>query len=60
VVGGVALGLGYLWAFLKRTPRAVSDELMKFHRREQMVKLKTIVRALTRLQKVDNFGVMQN
>lgn len=60
VVGGVALGLGYLWAVLKMTPRAVSDELMKFHRREQMEKLKAIVRSLLRLQKVDNFRVMQN
>ncbi|HJS66394.1 MAG TPA: glycosyltransferase family 2 protein, partial [Nitrospiraceae bacterium] len=32
VIGGVVLGLGYLWAFLRRVPRPVSGELMKFHR----------------------------
>lgn len=60
VIGGVVLGLGYLWAFLRRVPRPVSGELMKFHRGEQMVKLKTIMKSLLRFQKVDNFRVMQS
>ena len=60
VIGGAVLGLGYLWAWLRRTPRPVSRDLMKFHRGEQMVKLKTILKFLLRLQKVDNFRVMQN
>ena len=60
VVGGAALGMGYLWAFLKRTPRAVSGELMRFHRCEQMQKLKAIVKSLFRLRRVDSFRVMQN
>lgn len=60
VIGGAVLGLGYLWAWLRRTPRPVSRELMKFHRGEQMVKLKTILKSLLRFQKVDNFRVMQN
>lgn len=60
VIGGAVLGLGYLWAWLRRAPRPVSKELMKFHRGEQMVKLKTILKSLLRLQKVDNFRVMQN
>src|ERR1700693_5466696 len=41
IVGGLALGLGYCWAFLCRTARPVSPELMTFHRHEQMRKLKT-------------------
>src|SRR5678815_1429784 len=36
VFGGVALGLGYLTAAIRRLERPVSDELMHFHRREQM------------------------
>ena len=60
VVGGAVLGLGYLWAWVRRTPRPVSGELMKFHRGEQMVKLKNILKSLLRFQKVDSFRVMQN
>ena len=60
IVGGAVFGMGYLWALLRRTPRAVSGELMRFHRGEQMVKLKTILKSLLKLQKVDSFRVMQN
>ena len=35
----LALGLGYGWAFLRRSPSPVSNELMTFHRKEQMQKL---------------------
>lgn len=59
-IGGSVLGAGYIWAFMKRTPRAVSNELMRFHRAEQMLKLKTIVKSLTRLQRVDGFRLMQD
>jgi glycosyltransferase involved in cell wall biosynthesis len=60
MVGGLVFGLGYLSALIKRTPRAVSRELMSFHRREQMVKLKLIMKSLLKFQKVDSFRVMQN
>ena len=53
--GGLALLLGYGWAAIYRVKRPVSDELMRFHRREQMKKLKTILRSLFRFKKVDNF-----
>jgi glycosyltransferase involved in cell wall biosynthesis len=56
-VGGVSLGLGYCWAFLRRTPRPVSGELMAFHRREQMLKLRNILSSLLRLRRIDNFEV---
>jgi len=39
-LGGVALGAGYVWAFLRGVERPVSGELMRFHRREQMQRLK--------------------
>lgn len=56
--GGLALGLGYLTALLRRLDRPVSDELMRFHRREQMKKLKSIVGKLALMKKVDNFSVL--
>jgi poly-beta-1,6-N-acetyl-D-glucosamine synthase len=60
IIGGLALGLGYCWAFLRRTPRSVSQELMVFHRKEQMAKLKAILKSLARFQRVDNFSVQRN
>lgn len=55
LLGGLAVAAGYFFAALRRTKRAVSPELMRFHRAEQMKKLKTILGARFRLQKVDNF-----
>jgi glycosyltransferase involved in cell wall biosynthesis len=60
IASGLALGLGYCWAFLRRTPRPVSPELMAFHRREQMAKLKALLRSLLRLKRIDNFVVTRN
>src|SRR5207245_11388048 len=39
LLGGLALGLGYAWACLRRIDRAVADDLMGFHRKDQMRKL---------------------
>jgi len=58
VIGGVALFSGYVGAFLSRAERPVSPELMRFHRREQMLKLKTIVSSLYRFKKIDNFELL--
>lgn len=60
VIPGAVLGMGYMWAFLRRTPRPVSDELMKFHRGEQMVKLKTILKTVLSFRRVDKFRVMRS
>jgi poly-beta-1,6-N-acetyl-D-glucosamine synthase len=38
--GGLALGTGYFWALLRRVERPVSRDLIDFHRREQMQRLK--------------------
>lgn len=40
LVGGMMLLAGYAWAAARRVERPVSDELMEFHRREQMQRLK--------------------
>ena len=43
LVGGLALLFGYTWAAVRRRERAVSPELMGFHRNEQMRKLRRIL-----------------
>lgn len=58
IVSGAALGAGYCWAFLRRTPRPVSSELMAFHRTEQMIKLRNILRSLVSFKKIDSFKVL--
>ena len=55
LVGGLALLAGYCWAGTRRMQRPVSPELMRFHRREQMTKLRLILRSLASRQRVDNF-----
>jgi glycosyltransferase involved in cell wall biosynthesis len=59
LLGGFALLAGYAWAALRRMKRAVSPELMHFHRREQMKKLRSIFRSLLSFKKVDNFRLGQ-
>ena len=57
ILGGLALLLGYLWAAVRRVKRPVSNELMRFHRADQMKKLRAVFRSLLRLKKVDNFSL---
>jgi glycosyltransferase involved in cell wall biosynthesis len=40
IIGGAALGAGYVWAFLRGAERPVSGELLRFHRKEQMQRLR--------------------
>jgi glycosyltransferase involved in cell wall biosynthesis len=42
IVGGLVLGWGYAWSMLSRRPIALSKELVKFARREQIQRLKRI------------------
>jgi glycosyltransferase involved in cell wall biosynthesis len=60
VIGGLSLGLGYAWAMLRRIDRPVSKELMAFHRKEQMRKLKNILKTLLTFKPVDNFTVLHD
>jgi glycosyltransferase involved in cell wall biosynthesis len=57
VAGGAAVGAGYLWASIRRIPRAVSPQLMRFHRQEQLRKLRTIASAALRMERIDNFDL---
>lgn len=42
VVGGLCFIAGYTYAALRRTQRAVSQDLIRFHRAEQMARLRTV------------------
>lgn len=55
IVGGLALLCGYGRAAFKRMKRPVSPELICFHRREQMTKLRAIFQTLIRFHKIDPF-----
>lgn len=57
LLGSLALLFGYVSAFLRRMPRPVSNELMRFHRREQMKKLRAILKSLFSFKKIDSFEV---
>ncbi len=57
-VGGLALGLGYGWAMLRSAKRPISNELMKFHRKEQMRKLRAVLKSVLTFKSVDNFKVL--
>ncbi|OGW37731.1 MAG: glycosyl transferase [Nitrospirae bacterium RBG_13_39_12] len=41
ILGGMCLLLGYAWGGLTRAERPISKELMEFHRKEQMSRLKS-------------------
>jgi glycosyltransferase involved in cell wall biosynthesis len=55
ILDGVSLMAGYVWAFLTRMERPVTKELMAFHRKEQMEKLKFILKTLFRFRSIDNY-----
>jgi glycosyltransferase involved in cell wall biosynthesis len=50
ILGGGALLLGYCWAAVRRVQRPVPPELVQFHRREQMAKLKAILVSALKLK----------
>jgi glycosyltransferase involved in cell wall biosynthesis len=60
LVGGIVLYSGYLSAFLRQMERPVSDELMRFHRGEQMQKLKAILSSMLAFRRVDSFEINAN
>lgn len=57
LLGGIALLFGYCSAALQRLERPVSPALIRFHRREQMAKLRVIFGSLTGFRKIDKYSV---
>jgi biofilm PGA synthesis N-glycosyltransferase PgaC len=58
IVEGLALGLGYGWAAVRRAKRPITRELMKFHRREQMRKLRVILKSAATFRPIDKFSLL--
>jgi hypothetical protein len=58
MIGGLSLGLGYGWAILRRVKRPISKELMKYHRQEQMRKLRNILKSVLKFKSVDSFKAL--
>jgi glycosyltransferase involved in cell wall biosynthesis len=56
IFGGLALLCGYCSAAAKRSVRPVSPELMRFHRQEQMNKLRLIFSSLIRSRKLEKYS----
>lgn len=44
IVGGICLFFGFFWALATRQPKPVSPELVVFHRRDQMHRLRSLFR----------------
>jgi glycosyltransferase involved in cell wall biosynthesis len=59
IVGGLALCAGYTWAAATRARRAVSQELLQFHRHEQRKKLRTILRTLFTSGRLEKFRAVR-
>ncbi len=60
LVEGLALGLGYGWAWVSRQKRVISKELMKFHRKEQMRKLRAILKSIFTFKHIDKFQLISD
>lgn len=58
LLDGLALGLGYSWAMVRRVHRPVSKKLMTFHRKEQMQKLSVVLKSLLTFKPIDKFKVL--
>jgi poly-beta-1,6-N-acetyl-D-glucosamine synthase len=58
VIAGLAIGAGYCWASLIGSRRPVSRDFIEFHRREQMLKLKAILKSILTFRAVDRFDVL--
>jgi glycosyltransferase involved in cell wall biosynthesis len=56
VIGGFLLLSGYMWAWLTRTERPVSRQLVRFHRNEQMTRLRSLVRVRCGLHTQDRLN----
>jgi glycosyltransferase involved in cell wall biosynthesis len=54
-LGGLSIALGYSGAFLRQVERPVSPELMRFHRAEQLAKLRAVLKAVLTFKRVDPF-----
>ena len=57
LIGGLITLAGYLWALITMMERPISNELMKFHRDEEMRKLKAILRQIILFRKINKYDL---
>lgn len=55
IIGSLITAAGYFWALVTQMNRPISDELVRFHRREEMQKLAAIVKQVLMFRKTDPF-----
>jgi len=55
LLGGIALLVGYCAAAVRRIERPVSPELVRFHRTEQMKKLRMILGSMLKMRRVQTY-----
>lgn len=53
LIGGLVLVCGYMWAVIRQVERPVSRELVKFYRREQMMRLRNFLSSDSALSRGD-------
>jgi glycosyltransferase involved in cell wall biosynthesis len=58
LIGGISIFAGYFVALARSEKRVVSGDLMRFHRREQLMKLKVILLSMVKFKKIDSFGLL--
>ena len=56
LIGAISLLSGYVAAAVRRVERPVSKEMIKFHRRDQMKRLRLVLKSLIMFRKMDSFG----
>ena len=58
LIGGIGLFAGYFGTLLSGEERVVSKDLMRFHRREQLMKLRAILISIAQFRKIDSFSLL--
>jgi poly-beta-1,6-N-acetyl-D-glucosamine synthase len=58
LIGGLALLGGYCWAAARRVRRPITPELMRFHRQEQMQKLRIVLKDSLKLRRMNKFRLV--
>lgn len=58
LIDGIALGSGYMWAAVRRVKRPISKELITFYRKEQMQKLRVILKSALTFKPIDKFTIL--
>jgi biofilm PGA synthesis N-glycosyltransferase PgaC len=43
IIGGFLIMTGYIYSFITRVERPISDELIRFHRNEQLTRLRKML-----------------